>query len=157
MIPTPARVSGRATRGFGAATDNLRHREPLVAERIGLHSVLPGTFNIELDAPFLVRPDAALSAIEYNGWEVILLQRCTIFGRAAVIVRPHTHEIEPKPGELRFGHGLAYLELMASFDVTRTFDFSPGDLVEIEVLGDDEWWATAREANRGLRRASGTR
>jgi hypothetical protein len=145
-------------RGFGAATDNLRGREPLIAERIGLPSVvLPGTFNIELDAPFLVQPDAALSAIEYNGWEVILLQRCTIFGRAAVITRPHTHEVEPKPGELYFGHGLAYLELMAPFDVTSTFGFSPGDPCEVEVLGDDEWWSVAREANWGRRRATGTR
>lgn len=157
MITSPTRVAGRAARGFGAATDNLRNRESLIASRIGLSSVLPGTFNIALDAPFLVQPDAAISAIEYNGWEVILLQRCTIFGRAAVIARPHTHEIDPKPGELRFGHGLAYLELMASFDVTSTFAISPGDLVEVEVLGDDDWWTTARDATWGLRRASGMR
>jgi hypothetical protein len=157
MIRTPTRITGRATRGFGAATDNLRGREPLIAARIGLPSLIPGTFNISLDAPFLVQPDAALSAIEYNGWEVILLQRCTIFGRAAVIARPHTHEIEPKPGELRFGHGIAHIELMASFDITQTFAFTPGEAVEVEVLGDERWWETACEVNWGPRRASGTR
>lgn len=157
MSRPTAKLTGRASKGFGAATDNLRHCESLIAKRIGLPSVLSGTFNIALDAPFLVQPDAALSAIEYNGWEVILLQRCTIFGRAAVITRPHTHEIEPKEGELYFGHGLAYIELMAPFDVARTFGIAIGDEVEVEILGDDDWWITARDASWMPRRASGMR
>ena len=157
MTTTPTRLSGRASNGFGAATDNLRHCESLVAQRIGLPSVISGTFNIALDAPLLVQPDAALSAIEYNGWEVILLQRCTIFGRAAAITRPHTHEIEPKPGELYFGHGRAYIELMAPFHIARTFQIAAGDEVEVEILGDEDWWTAARDTSWSRRRASGMR
>jgi hypothetical protein len=157
MSRAPTRLTGRASNGFGAATDNLRHCESLIAARIGLPSVVPGTFNITLDEPFYVRADAALSALEYNGWEVILLQRCVIFGRAAVITRPHTHEIEPVPGSLYFGHGLPHVELMAPFDIANTFGVRAGDPVEVEVLGDEEWWRRAHNVSWDRRRASGMR
>jgi hypothetical protein len=157
MTRAPGKLIGRYAKGFGLATDNLRHCEALIASRIALPSVMPGTFNIALDASFFIKPDAAISAIEYNGWEVVLLQRCTIGGRAAAITRPHTHEIEPKPGELYFGHGLAYVELMAPFEVAHTFGFAHGDQVEIELDGDEAWWTAALDRNWGRRRASGMR
>jgi len=157
MSRAPAKLTGRASNGFGAATDNLRHCESLIAARIGLPSVVSGTFNVTLDAPFRIQSDAALSVLEYNGWEVILLQRCVIFGRAAVITRPHTHEIEPKPGSFYFGHGLAHIELMAPFDVARTFGLTAGDPVEVEVRGDEQWWTKARAGTWGRLRAIGMR
>jgi hypothetical protein len=157
MSRAPTKLTGRASNGFGAATENLRHCEPLIAARIGLPSVVSGTFNITLDEPFLIRADAALSALEYNGWEVILLQRCVIFGRAAVITRPHTHEIEPVPGSLYFGHGLAHLEVMAPFDIANNYGLSAGDRVEVEVFGDEDWWRRAQNGSWERRRASGMR
>jgi hypothetical protein len=75
-----------------------------------------------------------------------------------VIARPHTHEIEPRPGSLHFGHGLPHIEVMAPFDIANIFGVLAGDPVEVEVLGDEAWWRRAQSATTwDRRRASGMR
>jgi CTP-dependent riboflavin kinase len=136
-------LRGRVSTGWGAAGPNLRHVEPLIAERMGIRAVAPGTLNVDIDVSYRVKPDAQISAQEYNGFQVVLLQRGELRGLPVVLMRPHTHEL---PGSEYEGHGTHHLELMASLRLRDRFRFNDGDPVDVTLEGDDEWWSALRRA-----------
>ncbi len=135
------RLRGHVTTGFGVAGGNLQHLEGLIAHRSGLPQIVTGTLNVRLSESYFVKPDHALSAHEYNGHEVILLQRAVISGIAALIMRPHTHELDEG-----FGHGTTTLELLAPVHLRNRLELQNGSEVEVELEGDDAWWNSARSA-----------
>jgi CTP-dependent riboflavin kinase len=126
-------------KGFGVAGDNLLPSVPLILQRTGLQSLEKGTLNLTLPAPYIVRADARLTGHEYVTGEAIKFQRCVVLGLRALIMRPETHETIPG-----YGHGPAHIELMSPHNLTRTLGLSPGMILDLEVDGDDEWWASAR-------------
>ena len=83
-------VRGVVASGYGIAEQNLERVLPLIIERTGLPSVVPGTLNVRINEPYIVRPDAMIAAAEYNGSEEIKLQRCRIGAIRAIIMRPIT-------------------------------------------------------------------
>ena len=74
--------------GFGVAGKYLAHVAPLLIERTGLPSLVPGTLNLSLTEPYVVPADAMIQPVEYNGMESIKLHRCVVRGVRAVIMRP---------------------------------------------------------------------
>jgi len=109
---------------------------PLIIDRTGLPSLVPGTLNIKIDEPYIARPDAKITAAEYNGAEEIKLQRCRIGGIRAVIMRPTTHEVIR-----RYGHGRKHFELLSHRHLRTALGIGDGDAVTVELEGDAEWWA----------------
>jgi CTP-dependent riboflavin kinase len=135
------KLRGFVCQGFGVAGPNLRRLEQLIAERMGIPSVVTGTLNVRIDRSYLVKPNGALSARVYYGSEVILRQRVGICGVAAVIMRPHTHQLSED-----FGHGTNQLELMAAVRLRDPFGLQDGQEVGIELERDDVWWDALRSA-----------
>jgi CTP-dependent riboflavin kinase len=128
-------LRGRVASGFGIAGPNLRHVVPLIIERTSLSSVVEGTLNVQIEAPYIVPPDAMITAAVYNGLEAIKLQRCRIGGLRAVIMRPTMHETVPG-----FGHGTSHIELLCHVHLRTVLRLANGARVEVELEGVDDWW-----------------
>lgn len=113
-----------------------------IESRMGLANLVEGTLNVRIPVDYIVRHDALIPAEEYRHnkgrdvQETIKLQRCLISGRKAIIVRPDTHET------IGWGHGTSCLEIMGSVNFRVTLGLSKGSVVEVEVEGDDAWWAS---------------
>jgi CTP-dependent riboflavin kinase len=130
------KLKGFVTKGFGVAGSNLRHVVPLIIERTGLPRVVEGTLNVQIEAPYIVMPDALITADEYDGREAIKLQRCRIRGLRAVIMRPTMHESVPA-----FGHGTSHVELLSHVHLRTVLHLADGAGVEVELEGTEDWWA----------------
>jgi len=52
-------------KGFGVAGNNLAPVAPLILERTGLRSLVKGTLNLSLQAPYIVLADAVITGQEY--------------------------------------------------------------------------------------------
>jgi ADP-heptose:LPS heptosyltransferase len=126
---------GRVATGFGLAAENLAAVRDLICRRTGLSRMAPGTLNLRLEQPYALQADAQISREEY-GWESLALQRCTILGRRAVIVRPAGHD----RGE---GHGPAYLEIVAEPRLRESLGLHDGDAIVVATGEDAGWWAQA--------------
>ncbi len=126
-------------KGFGVAGNNLAPVVPLILERTGLHSLVKGTLNLSLQAPYIVLADAVITGQEYFSGETIKLQRCLIRGIRAIIMRPNTHEGTPP-----FGHGPAHLELLSEHHLTSELGLSAGSIIDVEIEGDEAWWRSGR-------------
>lgn len=124
--------------GFGVAGKNLAHVEHLILARTGLPLLVPGTLNVAIEHRYIVAGDAEISAREYNGFETIKLQRCVVRGVRAVIMRPHTHELDPPAG-----HGPKHLELLSHRHLRDRLELGDREALEIEVCGDASWWNAA--------------
>lgn len=132
---------GTVTTGYGMATPNLNPVMSLIASRISLPNLVPGTLNVHIPEEYIVPADAVLLPEEYpynrrSGLgETIKLQRCLVAGYKALIVRPDSHEL----GAGQF-HGRTYLELMGQIHFRTTLRLTDGSVVEVQVEGDDLWW-----------------
>ncbi len=129
------KLRGFVTAGFGIAGPNLRHVVPLIVERTGLQRVEEGTLNVQIEAPYIVPPEALITADEYDGREAIKLQRCRIRGLRAVIMRPTLHETVPG-----FGHGTSHVELLSHVHLRTVLHLADGAGVEVELEGTGDWW-----------------
>ena len=69
-------MKGSVATGYKVASLNLQCVAPLIIERTGLPSILPGTFNVKIDEPYIVHPDAMITPAEYNGYEAIKISAC---------------------------------------------------------------------------------
>lgn len=125
--------------GFGVAGNNLAPVVPLILERTGLRSLVKGTLNLWLPAPYIVLADAVITGQEYFSGETIKLQRCIVRGIRALIMRPNTHEHTPP-----YGHGPAHLELLSEYHLTNELGLSSGSVIDVEVEGDEAWWRSGR-------------
>jgi hypothetical protein len=127
-------LRGTVSSRFGAAGPNLKTVEALLLERTRLPSMAPGTLNVTLPFDYIVLPDATIEPHEYFTGERIKLQRCRVRGHRMIIMRPETHE---QPG----GIGANVLKLVSPLPLRSAWQLRNGDEVEIEVEGDEEWWA----------------
>jgi CTP-dependent riboflavin kinase len=125
---------GTVTNGYGIAASNLNRVKKLIETRMRFAALEPGTLNLRLQEDYIVEPEQLITAEEYVG-EAVKLKRCLIGGRKAIIVRPEKHETEPG-----YGHGKAYLEIMSAVHLRNTLKLSNGDVVEVQIDGDDQWW-----------------
>lgn len=101
---------------------------------MGIPEIIPGTLNINLDAPYFVKPDAVISKDEYKiNNETILLQCCRIKGLRGIIMRPDSHESG-------YAHGPTHLEIMSQYHLRKALKLNDGDPIIIEVEGDQYWW-----------------
>ena len=128
------KLTGKVRAGWGVASPNLNLILGLLQERTGFPSLITGTLNIEMDTHFPVTHDAFIEREEYNNSEYIKLQRCRVQGRRAFIMRPEWHEQEVEGPRWRF------LELMSDIHLRTCLALTTGDLIEVEVEGDEEWW-----------------
>lgn len=152
-------LRGEVTRGYGLAARNLAHVTPLIAARTGLARVYPGTLNVRLPEPYIVAPDALVTAEEYDGREWLKLQRCVVHhgtrslrGIRAVLVRPHMHETVPG-----WAHGPSHAELLSAVRLRRALALYDGAPVRIELGGGWAWWGWAGDGRAHLLKAEGRR
>src|SRR5712664_1915344 len=93
----------------------------------------PGTLNVTIAHPYIVRADATIEPDEYFNKERIKLQRCRVRGHRMIIMRPEPHE---QAG----GIGANVLELVSPLYLRKAWSLRDGDQLEVEVEGDDAWW-----------------
>jgi CTP-dependent riboflavin kinase len=131
-------LSGEVKRGCGVASKNLSHILDLIQDRTGVSPLVNGTFNLGLKSEYYVLiPDARIEKNEYNGKEFIKLQRCRVGGVQALIMRPNMH-IDGH------AHGPAHIELLSTFVLRDHLCAKDGDIVDVEVEGDEHWWQGKR-------------
>jgi CTP-dependent riboflavin kinase len=136
---------GTVTTGYGMATPNLNPVMSLIANRMGLPRLVPGTLNVALPEDYILPADALILPHEYpyneqsHLGESIKLKRCLVSGYRAIAVRPDSHEIGP--GQF---HGKAYLELMGQIHFRSVLRLQDGSVVEVQVEGDDPWWESGK-------------
>src|SRR5262249_42030427 len=133
---------GTVKSGYGAAGANLKPVLSLIELRLGMASLVEGTLNVQLVEEYVVIPTSSILPHEYplnrsSGLnETIKLQRCVIRNHKAIIMRPDTHE-------RGMFHGPKHLELIGAVNFRRVLGLGDGSLVDVEVEGDDAWWAAA--------------
>jgi CTP-dependent riboflavin kinase len=125
-------LHGVVTGGSGVAAEHLREIEPLISQRIGLPKLHSGTLNVRLPEGYSVRADAVIERHEYKNGETIRLQRCRLRDIRCCIMRPITHEGNTQ---------VEVLEIMSEHPLRDHLKLCDGDHVEVEVEGDDVWWA----------------
>ena|SRR6266571_6508785 len=92
-----------------------------------------GTLNVTLDSDYIVRPDATIESNEYFNREQLKFQRCRVRGFRMFIMRPDSHERLD-------GSGANVLELISPMKLRDTWGLHDGDLLDVEVEGDEAWW-----------------
>lgn len=138
-------LHGLITAGYGMATPNLNRVMSLIESRIGLANLVPGTLNVHIPEEYIVPADALILPHEYpynrqsNLGETIKLQRCLVAGYRGIVVRPDSHEF----GAGQF-HGKACLELMGQIHFRAALGLADGNMIEVQVEGDDAWWHSGK-------------
>ena len=132
---------GTVTTGYGVAARNLDPVMNLIENRTGLFNLVRGTLNVNIAGEYIVRADAVIFPDEYplnkisSLHETIKLQRCLVAGHKGLIMRPDSHEL----GDGQF-HGKKHLELMGTKNFREVLGVKDGDVVEVRVEGDQDWW-----------------
>lgn len=126
-------LTGSVSSRFKAAGPNLKTVEAIILERTGLQSMAYGTLNVTLEHDFIVRTDTAVEPHEYMNQERLKLQRCRVRGQRMFIMRPHTHEPP-------YGSAANVLELISPIKLREEWGLVDGDILEIEIEGDEAWW-----------------
>ena len=105
-----------------------------IAKLMGFSQLHPGTLNIELYEPYPINENYSeyIEASDYNNREWIKLVRCLFKGEKCVIVHPKDHDV--------VGTFKKRIELMSSYNLRKKFNLLDGDIVEVEVEGDETWW-----------------
>jgi CTP-dependent riboflavin kinase len=133
---------GTVKSGYGAATANLKPVLRLIESRMGMAKLEDGTLNVQISENYIIIPTASILPHEYplnratGLHETVKLQRCVIGGHKAIIMRPDTHERE-------MFHGTKYLELIGAVKFRQVLVLKDESAVDVEVEGDDSWWAAA--------------
>lgn len=134
-------LQGRVSTGFGVAGEHLAPIAGLIRERTGLRTLVPGTLNLRLGAPYSFAPDAEITHAEY-GYERLKLQRCCVAGYRAVILRPESHEAGN-------GHGDAHVELLAEVHLRSALGLQDDDILDITIGPGLHCWARTRPEPAG--------
>jgi CTP-dependent riboflavin kinase len=133
---------GTVKSGYGVAAANLNPVLKLIELRMGMAKLVEGTLNVQILETYVVMPTTSILPHEYplnltTGLnETIKLQRCVIGGHKAVIMRPDTHE-------RGMFHGPKHLELIGTVKFRQVLGLEDESAVDVEVEGDDAWWAAA--------------
>ena len=109
---------------------------------MGMAGLVEGTLNIQIPESYLVIPTTSILPHEYplnltSGLnETIKLQRCVIGNHKAIIMQPDTHE-------RGMFHGPKQIELIGTVKFRQVLGLKDGSAVDVQVEGDDAWWAAA--------------
>jgi CTP-dependent riboflavin kinase len=134
-------LRGIVADGYKCASANLAPVIRLIEARTGMIDLVPGTLNVKIPDDYILTAMALVRPEEYplnrisGANETIKLQRCLIRGHKAIIMRPDTHET------IGWGHGTKCLELIGAVRFRDTLGLTNDSVVEVEVEGDDAWWA----------------
>ncbi len=131
---------GTVKSGYGAAAANLNPVLRLIELRMGMTGLVEGTLNVQIHETYVVIPTASILPHEYplnlaTGLnETIKLKRSVIGGHKAIIMRPDTHE-------RGMFHGPKQIELIGTVKFRQVLGLKDGSAVDVQVEGDDAWWA----------------
>jgi DNA polymerase alpha-binding protein Ctf4 len=139
-------LRGKVSSRFGAATPNLRTVESVLLERTGLPSMAPGTLNVQLNERYVVAADALIDRHEYFTGEVLKFQRCRVRGHRMFIMRPDSHEQHPAGPR----DPARVIELVSRLKLRDAWGLKDGNVLEVEVEGNDEWWDASEPSDPGL-------
>jgi CTP-dependent riboflavin kinase len=135
---------GTVRSGFGYASRNLRPVMSLIEARMSVSPLVPGTLNLSITTPYILQTDGKIEKDEYNQFEFIKLQRCRIASLRAIILRPNSHESSfvygPSPHDKKFVYGPMQLEILSTVNLREFLQVTDGDLVTVQVEGDECWW-----------------
>ena len=130
------KLKGKVATGKNSSSKNLKKKDVdvKIAAQMGFTKLYPGTLNIELDKPYSIGEDfdGFIEANEYNDKEWIKLLRCRLDGFKCIIVHPQDHD--------RVGTFKNRIELMSLYNLRKKCNLSDGDVVQVQVEGDDVWW-----------------
>jgi len=135
-------LRGTVKSGYGVATANLKPVLRLIESRMGMATLVEGTLNVLIAESYVVIPTTSILPHEYplnlvtRLDETIKLQRCIIGSHKAIIMRPDTHE-------RGMFHGPNHLELIGTVNFRQVLGLEDQSAVDVEVEGDDTWWADA--------------
>lgn len=115
-------LRGVAAKGAGAASGSLKRILPEIRKRSGLR-VLTGTVNVRLTHWYTIRHDLTIWAHEHGHHEHLFFERCTFFGRPALIVRTSQNH-----------NGSHIVEVLATERVRRNHRIKLGDRISVRVV-----------------------
>ncbi len=91
-------------------------------------SLFPGTLNLQLDQPWSVPPrPLRLEAQEYGGTVSVNLVPCSVFGRAAFILRTDANE------DGRGHHAKTIIEIATEVKLRDCYHLEDGDMVDVHI------------------------
>lgn len=115
-------LRGIVFKGAGVATGSLRRLMPEIRKRSGL-DLRAGTVNVRLPQWYTIRHDLTLWAHEHGHHEHLFFERCTVFGKPALIVRTSQNH-----------HGSHVLELLGVEAIRRNHRVKLGDRLSVRVI-----------------------
>ena len=118
-------LKGRVVTGVGNFSYWIEKLQEHYREKTNMR-LFPGTLNIELDEPFeLPRERVRLEAEEYGGTVSVSIVPCTVFGRAAFILRTDKADGEPQSRRV--------VEVACEVKLRELHQLRDGDWVEVLV------------------------
>lgn len=85
------KLEGIITDGLGVAKFFVNKVNKVFLEKTGI-VLFPGTLNIKLTEPYIVKPDFIIKKEEFNATQNVLVQKCRILNTDAYIVRAEKNQ-----------------------------------------------------------------
>ncbi len=116
---------GKVTKGMGTAKKFISMMKKVFYEKTEIN-LYPGTLNIKLNNPYILKPDYIIKPEEYGGTFNVQIQKCKILDENAYIVRSEKN-IDDK-GD----YGQDIIEIISNINFREKYNLKDED--EIEVL-----------------------
>jgi riboflavin kinase len=120
-------LSGKVVSGMGNFSFWIEKLHDHYLRKTGMH-LFAGTLNVKLQHPWSVPQDCLrLEAAEYGGTVTVNIVPCSIFGRAAFILRTTANEEE------RGHHPRSIIEIATDVKLRDAYQLQDGDCVEVDI------------------------
>lgn len=118
--------NGKIKSGMGNASFWVNKISSIFKEKYGIE-LFAGTLNVELEKEFVLRNTETILPNEYGGKYKVLIQKCSILGEDAYIVRPENNNV------LGGDHPLNIIEIVSEKKLRDKYDLKDNDKVIIEI------------------------
>lgn len=117
---------GKVTRGMGTAKKFVKMMQKSFYEKTNI-KLYPGTLNIKLNKPYILKPDYIVKSEEYGGTFNVQIQKCKVLGENAYIVRSE------KNTKSSGDYGRDILEIVSNINFREKYNLKDGDFIQITI------------------------
>lgn len=117
---------GKVTKGMGIANKFINMMQKGFYEKTKV-KLYPGTLNIKLNNPYILKPDYIIKPEEYGGTFNVQIQKCKILDENAYILRSEKN-IDDK-GD----YGQDIIEIISDVSFREKYNLKDEDEVKVEI------------------------
>lgn len=117
---------GTITKGMGRAKKFINMMQKSFFEKTNVN-LYPGTLNVKLNEPYILKPDFIIKPEEYGGTFNVQIQKCKVIGENAYIVRSEKNT--NNSGD----YGQDIIEIISDINFRKKYDLKDGEVINILI------------------------